>query len=255
MEDHGFEAIAASLREAMVEYYRTSGERLGAAAWHNTLETNSSFVERRAGPLLELYIRHSGRRSLRGVRVADLGCGFGALALYFAMHGAVVDGIDPNAPRLAVGREVAARHGLAVHLAAGRMQTIDLEDGRYDLAIQNNSFCYLVGWGDRSRALRETHRILRDGGLLISRNPNRLALVDQFTGIPALNWLSPAAADCAARMLGRHRSHVRMLSDRAARRELRRAGFADVRSVVPFGSRWPRGLSRIAGYQHLVAVR
>ncbi|MFN8202110.1 MAG: class I SAM-dependent methyltransferase [Solirubrobacteraceae bacterium] len=256
MDDHEFEPIAASLREAMIEYYRVSGERLGAAAWHNTLETNSGYVERRAGPLLELYMQHSGRRSLRGVRVADLGCGFGALSLFFAAHGATVDGIDPNASRLAVGREVAARHRLPVTLRPARMQDLDdLEDAVYDLAIQNNSFCYIVGWDDRAQALRETHRVLRGGGLLISRNPNRLAPIDQFTGIPALNWLPPDAADRAAGLLGRHRSRVRMLTDRAARQELRRAGFDDVRTVVPFGSRWPRGLHRVAGYQHLVARR
>src|SRR4051812_20487130 len=93
-----------SPRPEAIEDHRLSGERLPAASWHNTLETNSGFVERRADPLIELLTRHGGPESLKGKRVADLGCGFGALSVFFAAHGAVVRGIDPNGNRLVVGR-------------------------------------------------------------------------------------------------------------------------------------------------------
>lgn len=250
-----FEAIALDLREELIEYYRVSGERLSAAAWHNTLETNSGFVERRAAPLLAMYFRHSGRRTLRGVRVVDLGCGFGALAVYFAAHGASVRGIDPNGARLSVGRNVARAHGLDVELVQGRMEALEFEDAEFDLAVQNNSFCYLVDWGQRARGLAETRRVLRPGGHLLQRNPNRLTPLDQFTGLPGLNLLSPGLADRVARLGGRHRSHVRLLTTAGARRELRRAGFASIRSVSSPSSRWPAAARWLARYQHVLAVR
>jgi SAM-dependent methyltransferase len=250
-----FAPIAVTLRQELLEYYRISGERLPAASWHNTLETNSGFVERRTDPLLDLYFRFSGRRTLRGVRVADLGCGFGALALYFAAHGASVRGIDPNGARLQVGQRVAEQHGLDVSLAAGRMEDLAFDDGQFDLAIQNNSFCYIVDWGDRRRALGETRRILRPEGHLLARNPNRLTPFDQFTGLPGVNLLGPRAADRTSRLLGRPRSKVRLLTTGSARRELRRAGFVDVHAVASPSSRWPSAVGWLARYQHLMARR
>ena len=43
-------------------------------------------------------------------------------------------------------------------------------------------------------ALRETHRVLRPGGSLIVRNPNRWHPLDQFTGLPLLQLLPPHQA-------------------------------------------------------------
>ena len=45
----------------------------------------------------------TGRDSIEGLRLIDLGCGFGALAVFFAGRGATVTGIDPIADRLEVG--------------------------------------------------------------------------------------------------------------------------------------------------------
>ena len=250
-----FATIVDSLRQELIEYYRTSGERLAAASWHNTLETNSGFVERRADPLLELLARGGGPESLEGLRVADLGCGFGALAVFFAAHGAVVRGIDPNANRLVVGRNVARRHGLDVELQPGRMEAVPLDDGDFDLVVENNSLCYVVEREDRARALGETWRILRPHGHVLVRNPNRLALLDQFTGLPGVHMLPPSGADRAARMVGRSRSRVRLLSNRGARAELRRAGFVSVRALPSPDSKWPGPAHRFARYQHLVAQR
>ena len=237
--------VADALEREVRRHFEEKGRPLTGAAGLNTLYTNSRFAERRADGLLAALARHGGPADVSGLRVVDAGCGFGALALVLAARGARVTGFDPNAERLTVGRAVAAEHGLDAVFQRGRTQTAELPDDRFDLAVLNNSLCYVVDRAERRQALANVLRILRPGGWLVMRNPNRVFPVDQFTGRPLLNALPPAAAARAARALGLERSHVRLLSPWQARRELASAGFDRV-SVAP---------PPFARYQHVVARR
>lgn len=250
-----FTAVAASLREAVISFYVARGQTLEGSAGSNTLETNSGYVARRTEPLLEFVRRHSTHDSLEGLRVADLGCGFGAMSVYLAARGAQVTGLDPNGQRFEVGRGVAAQHGLEIDFVAGRMERLPLPDEAFDLAVQNNSLCYLVDPAQRRAALENTHRILRPGGTLVGRNPNRWHPLDQFTGLPVLHLLPPATAVAAARCTGRERSLVRLTSPLSARRELRRAGFVGVVQAGFTDGERPAVLKWWARYHHFVASR
>ena len=143
MTQRDFAPIADSLRRAVISFYQEPGA-LDGPAGINTLETNSGYVERRGAPLLDLLGRSRGCEPIDGLQVADLGCGFGALSLYFAARGATVIGIDPIGSRLEVGRAVAAEHGLRAEFETGRMEALELDDASFDLAVQNNSLCYIV---------------------------------------------------------------------------------------------------------------
>jgi ubiquinone/menaquinone biosynthesis C-methylase UbiE len=255
MRERDFAPIADSLRENVSEFYRQRGESLADPAGLNTLETNSGYVERRAQPLLDMLFQHSGLDSIEGMRVLDLGCGFGALSVFFAARGAVVTGIDPNELRLSVGKSVAAEYGLTVGFHRGRMQSLELPDRSFDLVVENNSLCYVVPREERHAALCETWRVLRPGGLLIVRNPNRWHPVDQFSRLPLVQLLPPQRATPVAERLGRHRSSVRLTSPLEAAREMRAAGFSAVKQVASPSSRWPTLLKPFARYQHLIAQR
>jgi ubiquinone/menaquinone biosynthesis C-methylase UbiE len=255
MTARDFTPIADSLRSSVLSFYEERGESLEGPAGVNTLETNSGFVERRATPLLETLRRVTGRDSIEGLRLIDLGCGFGALAVFFAGQGATVTAIDPIADRLEVGRAVAAEHDLPVEFGQGRMEKLDFADESFDLAIQNNSLCYIVDREGRRSALAETARVLQPGGFVVIRNPNRWHPRDQFTGLPLITLLPPHAATRLSERLGRPRSQVRLVSPLEAKRELRRAGFIDVTLAASPASRWPEFMKPIARYQHLVARR
>jgi 2-polyprenyl-3-methyl-5-hydroxy-6-metoxy-1,4-benzoquinol methylase len=249
-----FDAIAATLREEVVDHCERNGIELEGRAGWNTLETNSGFAERRGAPLARMVTARLGTQSLQGLRLADLGCGFGALSVFFAFQGAQVTGIDVNRRRLEVGRRVAGRHGLAVELSRRPMEDPALPEGSFDVVVMNNSLCYLVEPGLQLRALRAARELLVPGGAIAIRNPNRLHPVDQFSGIPLLALLAPDDAVRAADRLGRRRSRCRLTSPRTARRELLEAGFAGVIHHASARRSWTRP-SLLARYSHFTALR
>lgn len=246
-----FAPIAASLRAEMLA---APGLDPASAAGRLTIDTNSDLVERRAQPLVEIAFARRRSGAAGGRRVIDLGCGLGGLAAYFAFIGAQVVGVDVKSERLEIGRRVASRHGLDVELRPGRMESLEAPDASFDVAVMNNSLVYVTDRDTRVRALGEALRVLVPGGVLIMRNANRLHPIDQFTGLPLIHLLPPAAAVRAAGRLGRPRSHCRLLSPAATRRELLAAGFAEPvhhatsdRRVAP--------LELLARYTHFSALR
>jgi SAM-dependent methyltransferase len=251
----GFDPLASRLRRAVLDYYEERGEALDGEAGRNTLETNSGLVPRRAEPLVEMLSRRGAMASPAGMRILDLGCGFGGLSVYFASLGAEVTGIDANGSRLVVPRAVAESAGLTATFGEAQMENLPLADGCFDLALMNNSLCYVVDRAERHRALSEALRVLRPQGTLLIRNPNRWALTDPFTGVPLLGALPGGLPQRVAETLGRPRSRVLLLSLRAARCELREAGFGDVVDLPVPGRLRPYPLRMIARYQHLFARR
>lgn len=249
-DERAFAPACRALRDGIIEHYRDRGEAIDDAPGRRTLDTNTTLVPQRARLLVELA-QGRGLGALEGLEVADLGCGFGAIALYFASLGARVAAIDPNAERLQVGAAVAAELGLDASFRRGWVEAAPLPDASFDLLVLNNSFCYVTDRSDRREALRHAFRIARPGALLVMRNPSLGAPLDPFTGLPLVHQLPGPLAAPALRLTarGRSRSHVRLMTAGAARRELRRAGFTEVRAERHPGERRP------ARYQHLTARR
>jgi 2-polyprenyl-3-methyl-5-hydroxy-6-metoxy-1,4-benzoquinol methylase len=251
----GFEPIADALRMALLEEYARTGEELRGVVGLQTLEANSGLAPRRAHALLSLLELHVPDIDLAGLRVVDVGCGFGSLAIYLAFLGAEVVALDVASTRIQVGERVARQFRLHVTWIEAPLQEIPLPDRTFDLAVVNNSLCYVVPRHERLLSLVHIRRVLRPGGLMLMRNPNRTALRDPFTGLPGLNRLPPRVADLTAHALGRPRSRVRLLSARGERRELRRVGFEVIDIRAP-SSHTFRSLDRWVGsYQHVLARR
>jgi SAM-dependent methyltransferase len=247
----GFAPLAHDLRDRIIEHYERAGERLDTPGGLLTLDTNSVLAAARGRLLLRL-LAEAGADSIAGRRVLDLGAGFGAIALYCAHLGADVVTVDPHAQRMQVAVEIARRRGLAVRAVAARAQCLPLPDACFDVVLVNNSFCYITERRERRRALGEIHRLLRPGGWVAMRNPNRLHPRDQFTGLPLLGLLPPPLAARAVEALGRHRSSVRLSSPGGTARELRSAGFTQVHWRAQPGRRLG---ARFAGYHQVLARR
>jgi ubiquinone/menaquinone biosynthesis C-methylase UbiE len=245
--------MARALRDQVIDYYERTGARLDTPAGRRTLDTNSSLAADR-GRLLLRVLAEAGAGPVAGRRVLDLGAGFGALSVYFAHLGAEVVAVDPHEDRMGVGIAVARRYGLAVNSVPAHGQVLPLPDGAFHVAVINNSLCYVVDRASRRAALAELARVLLPGAWVVVRDPNRLAILDPFTGAPLLAMLPPRLSQWAARGLRRHRSNVRLRTPPGLVHELRRAGFTQVRWRSVAGRRVSSS-SRLAPYHHVVARR
>jgi 2-polyprenyl-3-methyl-5-hydroxy-6-metoxy-1,4-benzoquinol methylase len=253
--DSAFAPIARELEGALDRYYANSGEQLEGDALQRTIATNSSLVAQRGRRVLDLYLSTTGRVDLTGIELIDLGCGFGGLAVYFAHLGATVTAVDRRQDRMVVGAEIAAAAGLAVRFERRRLEALDAPSEHFDLAVINNTLCYLVDEGHRAAALEHVRRVLRAGGAVLVRDPNRLHPIDQFARLPGLGLLPPDAAVRAAGRLGRHRSRVRLRTPAGLRRELRVAGFERVRTEASPRSPALAPLRPVARYQHALGIK
>ena len=103
------------------------------------------------------------------------------MSVYLASRGATVTAVDPNQARFEVGSAVARDAGLAIDFRQGWVEELRVPVNAYDLAILNNSLCYVLPRLDRLIGLRLVRGSLRGGGWLAMRNPNRWHPRDAFS--------------------------------------------------------------------------
>jgi SAM-dependent methyltransferase len=104
-------------------------------------------------------------RAATGTRVLDLGCGFGKNATFLEERGFDVHGIDVAATAIARCRELVRQPEAYV---AGSATDLPWEDGRFDVVLDIGCVHCLAGH-ERPRAVAQARRVLRSGGVLISR--------------------------------------------------------------------------------------
>jgi SAM-dependent methyltransferase len=105
---------------------------------------------------------------LEGARIADVGCGDGALVRVMARGGAWVVGIDPGAGQLARARAAEPARDECYVCALG--EALPLPDGCLDALVYFNALHH-VPVPVQGDALKEAARVLRPGGLLYVQEP------------------------------------------------------------------------------------
>ena len=161
---------------------------------------------RGAGPLEFARMRELIGRFLPappGV-VLDVGGGPGRYACWLAELGYEVHLIDPVAKHVEQAREASGaqpEHPLA-GATVGDARSLDFGDGSADVVLLMGPLYHLTERDDRLAALREACRVLRPGGVVISKAINRFAsllerLVERLYRRPGLR------ADPAPRFGGR----------------------------------------------------
>ena len=116
-----------------------------------------------------------------GVRLLDIGCGWGGLAAYAAERGATVHGVTLSAAQLEAARARIAGRDLGDRVTLELRDYRDLPgDGRFDAVAQVGMFEH-VGLANHDRYFRHVHALLRPGGLYLHQAITRRAPRDLRT--------------------------------------------------------------------------
>jgi SAM-dependent methyltransferase len=186
--------------------------------------------------------------SVVGATVADLGTGFGSIAIAAAMHGArSVSAVDVDPDRLRVVRDRARAAGIELETIEGNLLALSRSLGQIDIAFLIGVVEYAGLWDPESsvedlqqRVLKTGFDALKPGGVLIVGSKNRLwprfFLKDAHTGRPLVNFLPRQWADFVSRTVdGRpYRHHIH--SPRQWARMLQAVGFSSVTCFYPYFS-------------------
>lgn len=166
-----------------------------------------------------------------GARVLDVGCGPGELVVSLAEKGYASWGIDISSSMVARAREVVGEAGLPPErISLGDFEDLAFPDASFDAVVAAGVIEYQKS---DAASLREAHRVLADGGVLILNVTVKGSLLNALDG--PYRWLRRNSATRSAldwfksRILGRgglnefpeSRSH----RPRAFDTKLRRHGF------------------------------
>ena len=138
-----------------------------------------------------------------GMKVLDIGCGWGGMALYLHRHyGVDVTGITLSKEQLAIAQARAAREGVADHV---RFELIDYRDkrGQFDRIVSVGMFEH-VGTPNYRTFFRCCHNLLGEDGVMLLHTIGRMdgpGAIDPFTHkyifpggyIPALSEIVSAS--------------------------------------------------------------
>lgn len=169
-----------------------------------------------AGPLadpagFERTLERTRHHLKAGGTALEFGCGTGTAALSLAPSVARMVAIDISAEMIAIAREKAEAAGQAnISFEVGTPDAADLPDETFDAAIGFNVL-HLVS--ARAAALANLHRLLKPGGLLMTKTPCLKEMNPVFRLIlPAMQLIGLAP-------------YVSFLSQADLEREMEAAGF------------------------------
>lgn len=255
-------AVSKTYEAAIRNYAASLGQDPNSPSLDTTIRTNTTLVPQRTGDLLEILRALAGVESLDGLRVLDLGCGWGSMATYIAQQyrPARVVGVDNREDFLKAATECTRWSGVkGVEYFKADMTTLaGVEAGSFDLLIANNALPYLIAEERLDQAAAAAFRVAAPGATLIAHQANRWQLRDPFTDEPLVHMLGPGAVRKLGRITGWHGSHdrLRLFGPSELEKRLHAAGFSDSR-VASFGAghKLERGLRARRGRYFAVTAR
>lgn len=159
------------------DYYNSSdADRFYYAVWggediHIGLYNHASDpirnASRRTVEVMAALPGNLGRKS----RVIDLGAGYGGAARYLARTtGCHVDCLNLSEVQNERNRRMSAEQGLAeqIEVVDGTFEDLPYSDSAFDVVWSQDAFLHS---GRREQIMREVHRVLKPGGLLLFTDP------------------------------------------------------------------------------------
>lgn len=171
--------------------YQPDDVAIGAVYWHGTavytaglqLRHSRGGVARSIAEYLKITRPEFNPRS-----VLDIGCSAGNQLLPYleAYPGAVGHGVDVGAPLLRFAHARSRALGLDVHYSQQDARQLDFPDGSMDLVV-SSFFLHEQSRATNRQVLREAHRVLAPGGIMVHMELPPAAAVDPYYNF-YLDW-------------------------------------------------------------------
>jgi cyclopropane-fatty-acyl-phospholipid synthase len=143
-----------------------------------------------------------------GMRVLDIGCGWGSFAIHAAeRHGVKVVGITLSPPQVERGQRVAAERGLSGSVDLRVADYRELADGPFD-AVASIGMVEHVGANQIDVYARQVARLVKPGGRVLNHGIARLRHTDREAGPFSERYVFPDAAPL-------HLSRIQLALERA----------------------------------------
>lgn len=107
------------------------------------------------------------------LRILDVGCGDGLLAVELSRRGADMTGVDASEAMIAAAKARAGAENLPVRFEPARADALPFPDETFDVVSAVTVLCFV---DDADRAIREMVRVLRPGGRLMLGELGRISL-------------------------------------------------------------------------------
>lgn len=127
-------------------------------------------------------------------RVLDVGCGYGALAIFFAIQGIETTGIDVDQEALKAGNRLAAELGIT-NITLTPMDACAISLCGFDMALSTDFYEHLA-YEHQLMHLRSVWQALKPGGVYVIRAPHRHNIRQQrgdHIGLPSFAGLLQTA--------------------------------------------------------------
>ena len=124
-----------------------------------------------------------------GKRLLDFGCGWGSNTVVFASIGYEVYGFDISDTNVRSARALAEHCGLSerVRIDTGLAEALTFEDSYFDVVVGVDILHHV----EIERALRETYRVLKPGGVAFFREPVEQPLFDAIRNTALVRRVFP----------------------------------------------------------------
>ena len=108
-----------------------------------------------------------------GIRILDIGCAMGATAIYCALQGADVTGVDLSQTRINKANGNFSKLNISGRARAelANATSLPFPDNEFDV-VTSVDFLEHVDEATKRAVLAECHRVLKPGGRMVHRTPN-----------------------------------------------------------------------------------
>ena len=162
--------------------------------------------------IISEFRRLIGNRLLKGCRAIDLGCGTGAFtSRLFQNSEAELFGLDISAKAIQLAKQKERK----INFSVGDVESLQFEDGFFDLVVYSG---ILHHFPNEEKCLAEGFRILKNGGCMLSYDPNK---------INPFMWLYRDPSSPFFSKVGKT-DNERLLSAQAVGRVMENVGFARI---------------------------